>query len=95
MIRAYATDDPTGYGVRLSIVNQRDDDTHPHEILRIVGNENGVHHFHWTPLIPGVAMEPTLQIPGDHARAVYEALARHFQGTEDTRALPALTGRDT
>jgi hypothetical protein len=95
MIRALVTDDPDGQGVRLSVVHQLDDATRPHEILRIIGDENGIHHFRWQELTLDAMIEPTLQIPPEMARALYEALARHFQGTGDTRALPALTGRDT
>ena len=87
MIRAYVADDMAGYGVRIAIVSQGDNDTTPREVLRIVGKEDGVHHFHWQLIEPGTHVEPTLQLPGDMARAVLDGLSRHFQGTDDARAL--------
>lgn len=94
VIRAYVTDDPDGLGVRMSIVSQPDNATRPNEILRIIGNEQGIHHFRWQELTLDAMIEPTLQVPGEMARALYEALAGHFKGMEGTRVMPALTGRD-
>lgn len=91
MIRALVADDTQGHGLRLSVVHQRDDATRPHEILRIIGDETGVHHFRWQELTLDAMTEPTMQVPPEIARALYEALARHFQGTGGTRAMPALT----
>jgi hypothetical protein len=93
MIRALVADDPDGQGVRLSVVHQLDDATRPHEILRIIGNENGIHHFRWQELTLDAMTEPTLQVPDEIAYALHAALAGHFQGTEATRALPTLPGQ--
>lgn len=86
MIRALVTDDPDGQGVRLSVVHQRDDATRPYEILRIIGDENGIHHFRWQELTLDAMIEPTLQVPAEIARAVFDGLACHFEGTRDARA---------
>lgn len=87
MIRAYVTDGMSGPGVQVSVVNQRDGDTHPHEVLHVVGTENGVHHFHWQQIVPGMTFEPTLQVPADIARALLDGLTSHFEGNDDSPAL--------
>jgi hypothetical protein len=87
MIRAFVANDPMSFGVRVAIFNQRGDGDYPREVLRIVGDESGVHHFHWQAVSPHELVEPTLQIPGDMARALLDGLTRHFSGAEDTRVL--------
>lgn len=39
------------------------------------------------PVPEGVALEPMLRLPDQMARALYDALAAHFGGTSDVRAL--------
>jgi hypothetical protein len=87
VIRAYVADDPMSFGVRVAVFNQPGDGDYPREVLHIVGDESGVQRFHWQPVQPNELVEPTMQIPGDMARALLDGLQRHFQGIEDTRAL--------
>lgn len=49
--------------------------------------------FEWTDLgppglaVPDSVLEPTFVLPFDSGRALLDALARHYSGAEDTRAL--------
>jgi hypothetical protein len=87
VIRALVGDDPNSFGVRIAIINQPEDGAYPREVLRIVGDEKGVHHFSWLQVEPMALAEPTMQIPAEFARALLDGLQRYFQGAEDTRAL--------
>lgn len=88
MIRALVGDDPACFGIRIALVNEPDEGAHgPREVLRIVGDENGVHHFSWRPVEPYEAFEPTMQVPSEFGRALLDGLQRFYQGADDTRAL--------
>jgi hypothetical protein len=55
----------------------------PTQILRIEGDT-----YRWEELThDGTNVEPTLVLNDATARSLLDALTRHYQGTEDTRAL--------
>lgn len=88
MIRAYVTDDIIGLAVRISLV-RHDAGGRPQEILRLLDDDpSSFQRFRWDPLdSAGADVAPTLVIGQDEARALLDALTRHFQGAGDTRAL--------
>ena len=58
--------------------------THGRQILQL--GEDG--RQTWTDHEPlGVVAQPTLKLPGEAARALLDALLRHYQGAADTQTL--------
>lgn len=85
MIRAYIREDFPGMYLEISLVQVSDDV--PRRILRIVDADAGVYRWEDLPEQPPRDLTPTLQIGDSEARALLEALTRHYGGAEDTRAL--------
>jgi hypothetical protein len=86
MIRAYVQDMPfAGLGVSVAIVRHpAEGETDPRvRVLHLHDNEA----VSWDEHEPATVVTPTLQLDDDAARALLDALAAHFHGTEDTRAL--------
>jgi hypothetical protein len=86
MITAHVADDPCSLGVKIAIVNQREEATAPSEVLRLHVAGPGT-FMEWTQIQPGQPVEATLTLPGDIARALLDGLTRQYHGAEDTRAL--------
>jgi hypothetical protein len=92
MIRAYVHDSyPVGgFSVAVSIVMLPDEgilDRRPH-LLRLKEGENGRLWSDWEEMAPdGLISEPTMTLDDGSARALLDALSRHYEGAEDTRAL--------
>lgn len=86
MIRAYISEDRLQLSIALSLVQQSDGEN-PTKILRIAeAGDNPV--FRWEDLPDTHAdVEPTIRLGDSTARAILEALARHYGGADDTRAL--------
>lgn len=91
MIRAYIQDDFACDSVRVAIVRDAGDHydvLRPRQILRLTQEDGS--RFPWWEEIPNPApatVEPTMRLGGEEARALLDALTRHFHGAEDTRAL--------
>jgi hypothetical protein len=85
MIRGYITEDRLGSAVRISLVQEPANDHNPAHILRL--HNDGAPSYRWEPIDPGTETQPTFTIHQDEARALLDALTRHFHGAEDTRAL--------
>jgi hypothetical protein len=89
VIRAYVHDNYAfgGLGVAISIVNHPPEgsmDVRP-RLLHLGG---GPFTVAWNEIpADGAITEPTLTLGSDEARALLDALTRHYQGAEDTRAL--------
>lgn len=81
MIRVHLNEPISGLGVQIFIINQVEDQ--PRRILRYHGDGA----YSWEALPEGEAPEPTFTVPGDAGRALLDALARHYDGAEDTRTL--------
>ena len=84
-IRAHINTDFTTFGsVRIWIADFEGD--RPRRIMRHADQ----HHFPWEDIddsVVGLEVEPTFTLQEDVARALVDALVRHFQGAEDTRRL--------
>lgn len=87
MIRAYIREDLPGLFLEISLVQIADDV--PRRILRIVDADGGVYRWEDLPEQPPRGLAPTLQIGDSEARALLEALTRHYGGATDTRTLRA------
>lgn len=86
MIRAYINEDLARMSIGLAVV-QQPDGMSPTKILRIVeAGDNPVYTWEDLPDIP-VDVAPTIRLGDSEARAILEALARHYGGADDTRAL--------
>jgi hypothetical protein len=84
MIRAYISEDFPADAVKIAVVRQPEDGR-PEAILRVIDNSP---RLRWEAIGPdNPAIEPTMMLHDDEARALLESLTRHFQGAEDTRAL--------
>ncbi len=59
----------------------------PRRILRVVDGSAGVYRWEDLPDERTRDLAPTLQIGDSEARALLEALARHYGGADDVRAL--------
>jgi len=79
--------DTIGFGVRIAIANHWAEDGRPNEIVRIISTEDGQQHLKLEEISVAEMIEPTLTLPDDMARALLDALTRHYHGAEDTRAL--------
>lgn len=87
MIRAFIREDLPTLSLAVSLVEQRDGER-PTRILRILkGGDDTTYQWADVPDSPRQPVEPTLRIGDSEARALLEALARHYGGAEDTRAL--------
>ena len=84
MIRTYITEDFPADAVKIAIV-QQPEDGRPQAILRVIDDAP---RLRWEPIGQDTpALEPTMMLREDEARSLLDALSRHFQGAEDTRAL--------
>lgn len=79
MIKAYIRDTIIG-GLDIAIVLEGDGQAR--RILHLDGD-----HPTWADLPEAANTEPTLRLDDQMARALLDALTRHYQGAEDTRAL--------
>ena len=80
MIDVLLGEDYFGYDLKVAIVNRQEDRT---TILRI--REDGSHQWEIVPR--DEPMLPTFRLPMDTGRAMLNALARHYHGADDARAL--------
>lgn len=85
MIRAYIREDLPGMYLEIALIQVSDD--MPRRILRPVDGSGGVHRWEDLPAQPPRDLAPTFQIGDSEARALLEALARHYGGADDTRTL--------
>lgn len=81
MIRVHIFDSHYSFGVGISILNEGED--RPREIARF---ENGQLRS-FESFDPHAAVDPSLVLSDDIARALLDALTRRYHGAEDTRAL--------
>lgn len=81
MIHVHVIDNYIAGGVRVYVVNDLGGEK---QILR---NPGRLGFDNWEPIEPNVDVEPTFALRDDESRALLEALVRHYQGAEDTRAL--------
>jgi hypothetical protein len=79
-IRVHIGDDFVGMQVRIAVVLEAEGI--PRQIMRLAG----AHHV-WEELDEAESVEPTFSLSSDAARALLDALTRHFHGAEDSRAL--------
>lgn len=88
MIRAYIGEDRIGRSLAISLIDENEGD-HPTAILRISDASTDNPVYRWEPLgePTGAEIAPTLRLRDIDARALLDALARHYHGAEDTRAL--------
>lgn len=87
MIRAYIREDLLTLSLAVSLVEQRDGER-PTRILRVLkGGDDTTYRWDDVPDSPGEPVEPTLRIGDSEARALLEALTRHYGGADDMRAL--------
>jgi hypothetical protein len=77
MIRAYITEDLLGSATRISLVREPADAQNPAHILRL-HNDGLSPSCRWESIEPGTDTQPTLTIHQDTARALLDALTRHF-----------------
>jgi hypothetical protein len=87
MIRAYIREDLPGMFLEIALIQVSDDV--PRRILRVVDAGTGTYQWEDLPDTPPRDLTPTLQIGDSEARALLEALSRHYGGVEDTRVLRA------
>ena len=91
MIRAYIHDNfaTGGFSVGVSVVRHPPEgslDVRP-RILRL-GGARDPYRLAWDEVpADGAIVAPTLTMDDEAARALLDALTRHYQGAEDTRAL--------
>jgi hypothetical protein len=77
-----------GIGIAVSVVMHPPEgsmDVRP-RILRLGGSDSFTASWDEIPA-DGEIISPTLRLDDDTARALLDALARHYEGAEDTRAL--------
>jgi hypothetical protein len=85
MIRAHISEHFAGFGIEIVIANHLDEQTV--EVLH-VEHTDGIPSTRWLPHAPGTDVPaPTFTLPADSGRALLDALTRHYNGAEDTRAL--------
>ena len=53
-------------------------------IMRLHGDANAVS---WDDVEPAAQTEPTFKLPGEAARALLDALLRHYEGASDMRTV--------
>lgn len=80
-IHVHVTDNYFNHGVRVFIVHDLGDEK------RILRNPGALGFDSWEVFEPNQEVEPTFALSDDASRALLEALVRHYQGAEDTRAL--------
>lgn len=80
-IHVHVTDNHFNQGVRVYVINDLGDEK------RILRNPGRSGFDSWETLEPNTDVEPTFALGDDASRALLEALVRHYQGAEDTRAL--------
>lgn len=90
MIRVRIAQDWSAFGINVAVVMTDGDSERPAMIMRVTGNGESVAHWHWEPLPDGpVAVEPTFRFGDDEARALLDALLRHYQGASDMHTVRA------
>lgn len=86
MIRAIVNGAPWNPdAVAVAIMNS-DGDNGPHQILHL-GSSVASMARSWDNVEPCAEVQPTLMLQDAEARALLDALTRHYHGAEDTRAL--------
>ena len=79
MIRALIAQDWMSFGVKISIVMTDGDGDRPVRIRRTGGAGGAWEQLSDVPVI----VEPTMTLNDDEARALLDALTRHYQGASD------------
>ena len=87
MIRAYIREDLPGMFLEIALIQVADDV--PRRILRVVDATTGTWQWEDLPDTPPRDLAPTLQLGDSEARALLEALTRHYGGTDNVQALHA------
>lgn len=87
MIRAYIREDFLGMSIAVTLIREGDGGLNPPMILRLPEGENRFARWENLPEQPGADVAPTFKLGEDEARVLLDALTRHFDGAEDTRAL--------
>jgi hypothetical protein len=81
VIHVHVTDNHFAQGVRVFVINDLGDEK------RILRNPGQIGFDSWETFQPNTEVEPTFALRDEESRALLEALVRHYQGAEDTRAL--------
>ena len=79
-----ATWNPDGVSVTIAY---RHGDSGPHSVLRFAAGADGFLDRQMREVEPCSEVQPTFTLTDGEARALLEALTRHYHGAEDTRAL--------
>lgn len=88
MIRAFIREDFIGRSIVVALIQEGDGGHNPARILRIVeGGNDTVYRWEDLPDPPVLDTPPSFQLGDAEARALLEALTRHYHGAEDTSAL--------
>lgn len=86
MIRAFIRENFAGMSLAIALIEEGEG--LPRRILRVVeGGSNTVYRWEDLSDRAGPEIAPTFELNDSEARAVLEALARHYNGAEDVRAL--------
>ncbi len=85
MLRAYVSDDPSAFGVAISVAVTEGDSSRPAQFMRLVGGSDGyAPSVQWEPVQDTTAIAgPTLRLGHETARAVLDALLHHYEGASD------------
>lgn len=82
MIRARVADNWAAFGVCISITDGRGD--RPQMVMGLKGRDDGSVYSVWEQIPDDtLATSPTLTLGDDEARALLDALMRHYQGASD------------
>ena len=87
MIRAYIREDRLGMSIAVTLIREGDGGLNPPMILRLPEGENSFARWENLPEQPRTDIAPTLKLGEDEARALLDALVRHYSGASDVQAL--------
>lgn len=87
MIRAYLREDRLGMSLDITLIREGDGGLNPPMILRLPEGEDSFARWEHLPEQPRPDIPPTLRLGEDEARALLDALTRHYGGADDVRAL--------
>lgn len=83
-LKVYISDWGVMDGVKVAVVLGTAEDGN-RRMMRF--REDG--HFDWEPVEPMIEHQPTLRFPDDIARALLDALTRHYSGASDLHTVRA------